>query len=725
MKIKNIEIKSFGPLKNKRFKPIDGLNIFVGKNESGKTSLVDLIVKELFKYPKRSGAQPLTPFDGVERYRDTEFEGEITVSEDKTSYSLPGDRKKFNFEKIFGDISLSRLLCVESGDLSIPQELNIIERIKEKLTGGAVGLADIRKIVLEKAELPPTMERSKRSRFQLEYDELQGNLLIFKELREKLPEIHEKEVLLNGVKEKTEILRRMRLLNASQDYAEYNELMEKASSLGNISEEMMKRLRGLKELKEKLKTKVETQDEELGELSIKITEGENFLAEKKSLFKDLVEKLGSRTMIEFEEDFLKLIEKTKRSRIYEPYKKASYYTWITSLIFFIFTITLVLIKNPKIFYVSLIPLAIGFLSFFIWNKFRKDEEQENELKERTKIQGGELGLKQAELLNLNPNLIVELRSERKRLEGEIDTHEKNLKKFKDEISSKSRSLEEGKDGILTTQRRIEDVLKEFHLETLEEYEDKLKKQREINLELAKKRESLEKLLGMDETKWLDKIEKIDSKKTSEKYDAQAHEELMKEEKTIESGLFELEKPFIKLGLDNPYEILIKISEVEKRLEEKDTTLAAVKIFDEILSKISEERDLLLLKVFKNKDSLIYEYLQKILGEKRISEIYFEKGDLNVELNSGEKYGLSSLSRGTADQILFTFRLSILKEISKEPSFLLLDDPFLTSDYERRGKLAAILSDFVDDGWQVFYLTFDEHIKELLTSKITIAKIFNL
>ena len=48
----------------------------------------------------------------------------------------------------------------------------------------------------------------------------------------------------------------------------------------------------------------------------------------------------------------------------------------------------------------------------------------------------------------------------------------------------------------------------------------------------------------------------------------------------------------------------------------------------------------------------------------------------------------------------------------ETAFLILDDAFQHSDWERRGNCLRVVEDLVGAGWQVFYLTMDDHIRGL-------------
>ena len=51
MKIENFEIRDYGPLPDLGIINLDGFNLFYGKNESGKTLVIDALIKLLIGTP--------------------------------------------------------------------------------------------------------------------------------------------------------------------------------------------------------------------------------------------------------------------------------------------------------------------------------------------------------------------------------------------------------------------------------------------------------------------------------------------------------------------------------------------------------------------------------------------------------------------------------------------------------------------------------------------------
>ena len=56
----------------------------------------------------------------------------------------------------------------------------------------------------------------------------------------------------------------------------------------------------------------------------------------------------------------------------------------------------------------------------------------------------------------------------------------------------------------------------------------------------------------------------------------------------------------------------------------------------------------------------------------------------------------------------------------EPGFLLLDDALQNSDWDRRANMVDHLVELVrSSGWQIFYFTMDDHLRDLFRSKAII------
>ena len=107
-----------------------------------------------------------------------------------------------------------------------------------------------------------------------------------------------------------------------------------------------------------------------------------------------------------------------------------------------------------------------------------------------------------------------------------------------------------------------------------------------------------------------------------------------------------------------------------------------------------------------------EPLQALTGRYRSIRLDDEKG-LVLTSDSDEDYPLASMSTGAREQIFLALRMGFASiAMEGQTGFLILDDAFQHSDWERRSKLVSRTRSFVESGWQVFYFTMDDHIKDL-------------
>jgi len=77
------------------------------------------------------------------------------------------------------------------------------------------------------------------------------------------------------------------------------------------------------------------------------------------------------------------------------------------------------------------------------------------------------------------------------------------------------------------------------------------------------------------------------------------------------------------------------------------------------------------------------------------------------------FPIAELSRGAQEQILLALRIGFATKIaSKDSLFLILDDAFQYSDWQRRILLMDKIVQLAKEGWQIIYFTMDDHIRRL-------------
>ena len=90
-----------------------------------------------------------------------------------------------------------------------------------------------------------------------------------------------------------------------------------------------------------------------------------------------------------------------------------------------------------------------------------------------------------------------------------------------------------------------------------------------------------------------------------------------------------------------------------------------------------------------------------------------------------EFAVKDLSTGAREQVFLGARLGFARRaLDDVPAFLVLDDAFQHSDWTRRERLVKEVLTLVEAGWQVLYFTMDDHIRDLFhTAGQTLGKRF--
>jgi uncharacterized protein YhaN len=95
----------------------------------------------------------------------------------------------------------------------------------------------------------------------------------------------------------------------------------------------------------------------------------------------------------------------------------------------------------------------------------------------------------------------------------------------------------------------------------------------------------------------------------------------------------------------------------------------------------------------------------------------EDEQLEVEDSSGNQFPVSMLSTGAREQVFLSLRIGFAtRALGERTGFLLLDDAFQHSDWQRREGLVQQCLSLVEQGWQVFYFAMDDHLRDLFHAK---------
>jgi len=100
---------------------------------------------------------------------------------------------------------------------------------------------------------------------------------------------------------------------------------------------------------------------------------------------------------------------------------------------------------------------------------------------------------------------------------------------------------------------------------------------------------------------------------------------------------------------------------------------------------------------------------------RYDAVRLDEGGTLVLQNEHDECPLPMASTGTREQAFLALRMGFASLIMKgRKGPLILDDAFQHSDWRRRDQCVRELLNLVQEGWQVFYFTMDDHIRDLFT-----------
>lgn len=141
------------------------------------------------------------------------------------------------------------------------------------------------------------------------------------------------------------------------------------------------------------------------------------------------------------------------------------------------------------------------------------------------------------------------------------------------------------------------------------------------------------------------------------------------------------------------------------------------LYAEILGKIA------LKEVLKNYQKAEEEKIEKGLNAPEILHLLHHstgrytglrlEGDTLYVLDPLHMFPMAELSTGAQEQTLLALRIGFASRwMRKEKLFLILDDAFQYSDWERRRRMVEVAVSLAREGWQVLYFTMDDHLRDL-------------
>ncbi|RLE04730.1 MAG: hypothetical protein DRJ11_00220 [Candidatus Aminicenantes bacterium] len=769
MKIKEINLPRYGPLRERYFKNLGSFNLFWGENEEGKTLLIEALLKMLFGKKARG----LPGIDRVEEFPEGFVILELAGGEE---IKLPQDG---DLNSLF-DLPVSEgenIFIIRNSELALSRQKEGEFRFYTEFTDRLLGLQTqkIKKLksVLQKMgrltrpESDAPLSGSKEVEFMARRVKVAEELI--KEMEELQEQIEEKgwadlERALAFDQEK------YRLINNQLD------LLEKAR-LRDLYQQGKQALRELRESWQVWPELAKFQPD----LKVSWLRAQDGLQiHQKELDRELqaLEK-KKQALQQKEEEWRKkqeekaaLEEKRLQARgqlqdlVREYQERLAHQSQESSGLSFwqkFFWGSLVLVILPALawliqpHFILAVVAAGGFLGFIFSSvkiiSLRRQQGQLESLWVRLANRAAALGLRATSFQELLAQL-ARLEEAGSRLEKEIGGLEEARRQLRVDLAEIEAKVEERRQTMASDTETLNQLRQSTGVTSLKELEEKIAQAAHHKSVLDRTQAFLEQNfqrisedLAANLEYWQQKLSALVSFQEvpaevvyseEEKIRSESELQILKEkiEETSQSlaalrqRLAHLEDKinrevqlpeYYRCGtIEEMVVVKEKLEEfINQILEEKYLVSRVLEILEEIEA---EERDKITF-LFGD-ESQVSEYFRKITGNRYHSVAYDgEEMSLVVQSEEGKPLKATQLSAGTYDQLYFAVRLALgEKRFPQEKAFFILDDPLVKADPRRLLAQLELLQEIVEMGWQIFYFSAKGEIKEALQNDIQAGRV---
>lgn len=646
MKINKLKINGYGKIKNKEINLGKNINLIYGKNESGKSTILNFITDSFYGISKNKKGKEHSNYEKYLPWTGEEFSGKVEYELDnKEKYEIFRDFKKKN-PKIFNenkeDISKNFNIDKNKGNEFFYEQTTVDEDLF--LSTVVVNQETVK---LKKQEQNVLIQKV-ANLVGTGDDNVSFRIAIDRINRRQLDEIgteRSREKPINIINRRIEELE-----NQKEELEKYvdikyeieenkNNLMNEISGLENENN-FLNEIKIISENEKIEKEKIKLKENLENENKEKINELENKISDIKNNNKNILEN-NFEEKENKEKINLKKIE--KNNNLYLQKNKLNK----KIIIFFIILILInilqfIFIKNNIFKYIFLLTVPTYLIfSIYLKNKLNKKIKKEEKIQKNNS--------EKLEKIKLDINL----------LKNQKEILEKNNNKLKEEINN---------------------LKNNFNLK--------------INLEKEKIK-----------NKYSEKIEKnkINNFLNSENI----FFEIQEVQKNLNNKKIELHTLNIdKENIENKVENLSKIEEKLVNVKEQKVNLSnlnkSMNLAKEILTQCYEEMKNTITPKFTQNLS---ENISEITNHKYTKMQFNDIDGLVVELENGNYIPASKLSIGTMDQLYLSLRLSMVEELSEEKMPIILDEVFAYFDEERLENILNYISKkFIDNQVIIFTCT---------------------
>ena len=765
MRINEFHIYKYGPIKNFSVSKLKGFNLFWGKNETGKSLIIEALVKFLVN---KSGM-----FNLIDRV-DYQPEGYLNlILDDRKELKIPEQKDKFHQLVDIEDHEFRDFFIIRNSDLELGRQKDIDQKREEQkeivlgITDKLTGLKSEKINFLcnqlrEEGRLTPggglknVSGEKLKDRYQQGVEFLPKISHIFNKIKSQgLGDIDQQWMLSNlqfkHTNSKLQIIRdlkkKLHYNKGNESLTALNENLLKLEQLKLISEDKEKewskmnfKLDSMLQQKKDFQKQKQQLDDELSEVKNKFRSAEHKLNKLKLLKNKLDQEL--KFFISHYQNQLK--DFNAKNSLF----KALMMVDLTSLILLIISMIGSILNPQIIFYISFIivlPICLLISAMVVGRKFRQSKL--NKKLGEIIIQANRLDIEGDNLDQLNSQILQfdqrfeQLNNEYQKLRGleEIKQKEQNqLTELK---------LPELEEKILECKTNIEQIKTASQVDSFDEYTQLVQQKQNCEDLIEKNISVLDSIFQKPFNRLEENIkywenEIVELEPYSEIYpdlNYSRNEEISCENRVtqqqqkideLKQMMEDLDGDFRQIETEANQIIQSSSSLVCNSIEDLNAIEQQVKHFIEdidqrredtlfiinILEEIDRQEREKVSRLFEDK-SKVFKYFSEITNG-IYTGLSFNHDSMELQIYQGDEvFSPPQLSGGAYDQLYFSIRLAFGELLMKsKPGLFILDDPFIKSDQERLERQIDILIKIVEIGWQVLYFSCKSELRQIIETR---------
>lgn len=645
MKINNIKINSYGNIQDKEMKFTDGINIIKGKNESGKSTILNYIVSMFYGISKNKDGNKLSDYEKYKPWRGEEFSGKI-------EYNLDSGEK---FE-VFRDFNKKNPQIYNENYENISDKYNV-----NKKDGNQFFLMQTN------VEKPMYLSTVVSTQQDVRLDEKNQNMLVqkianlagtgednvsYKKAVTKLQEKIRDEIGTSKTSLKPINIAQNELNNIEMEIRKIEPYENEKYSIDEEKNKAKKEVESLeneKKLAVDLKAIYEEQNTTIQELELKKKDKTdnlynlNILQDKEKTYEKSKEEILKNLQEADEIKKAKEAELENLAEEEEPKKREN------NSVFFIIELLLIILLILNVFFIKLnvinICSAVVILLTFVIHI-----------------------IKVSQIKNKNKKILAEnarkLEQQRVALTRKIQEVDSDIQLLQNEEKSNNEELSMAKGKIELLAKKINE-----EIASIGDMEEKLKNNLNTSKEILEEKYNQEigafrlaEILGTENINY--ELQSIENKLNTS---------------VLKLKTLEIEEKNILPQLEKLIVLKEKQVSTNERIEELKQYQKIINIALENLSEAYEEMKTTITPKFTQNLS---QNMSKISNGKYDKVSINDETGMIVENKNGEYVEAYKLSTGTIDQLYLSLRLSMIDEISKEKLPIILDETFAYFDDER-------------------------------------------